>query len=533
MKIGKIKIGDLFSKLNLLNIEYEHAHKNLDDIFIRTPFGDFSKILAFVRKNALAVRVKTESNKTLVAASNHIVITKNGEQYLKDANEILIVDEIEKVFDNIVSKEFVGNRDLYDISIREPHLYVDTNGFVHHNSSLSKALCNDVGCEYLFINGSDENGIDTFRNKIKNYASSVSLNGKRKVIIIDEADYLNCFTEDTLVEIGTLQSSEKIPLKDLDLYDYPIVSFNTEYMRFENDTGRIITDTEKEVFEVTFDIGEPVQVTADHPFICYSDENCYEVSINSGLKNEKVILRNYDLAKVLSIKPIGVRRVLNLEVDKNHTFVVGSGFVVHNCNSIQPALRSAMEEFSKNTSFIFTCNYPNKIIAPIHSRCSVVDFTLKNSEKAKIAKEFFNRIKYILNTEGIDFDEKVVAEVIKRHFPDFRRVINELQKYSKFGAIDSGILGQLEGTSVEKVIEFMRNKDFKSIRSWAASGDYDSSVIFKHLYDGLNNFLEPASIPQAVLIIADYDYKANFVSNPEINLVACLTNLMVDLDFKS
>ncbi len=435
--------------------------------------------------------------------------------------DCVLPDRIKTVF-----REYVKTGEI-------PHLLLSSNNPGSGKSSISRALCSDVGCEYLFINGSDENGIDTFRNKIKNYASSMSLDGKRKVIIIDEADYLNCLVAETTVEIGTLQDSQQIQLKDLVFgKEYPIVSFNMEIMRFENDFGKVISDSEKEVYEVTFDIGKPIQLTADHPLIAYSDEECYEVCINTGLIGKDIVVRNYYTAKVINVKPIGIKRVINLTVNNNHTFVVGSGYVVHNCNSIQPALRSAMEEFSKNTSFIFTCNYPNKIIAPIHSRCSVVDFTLKNSEKTKVAKEFFNRIKYILTTEKIEFDEKVVAEIIKKYFPDFRRVINELQKYSKFGAIDSGILGQIEGTSVTKVIEFMKNKDFKSIRNWAASGDYDASVIFKQLYDGLYNFLEPNSIPQAVLIIADYDYKANFVTNPEINLVACLTNLMVELDFK-
>lgn len=436
--------------------------------------------------------------------------------------DCILPDRIKTVF-----REYVKTKEI-------PHILISGNPG-SGKTSIAKALCNDVGCDYLFINGSDENGIDTFRNKIKHYASSLSLSGGRKVIIIDEADYLNCLEENETVLIATDDGNKKVPLNELEFgIEYPVVSFNMETMFFEDDIGWIVADSEKAVFEVTFD-NDPqktLKVTADHPFIVYQDEHCYERAINDNLIGSEVISSSYELSKVTAIKYIGIRRVINLEVKKNHTFVAGPGLVVHNCNSIQPALRSAMEEFSKNTSFIFTCNYPNKIIAPIHSRCSVVDFTLKNSEKASIAKQFLIRIRNILQTENIQYDDKVVAEVIKKHFPDFRRVINELQKYSKFGAIDTGILGALENTSIDKVIQFMKNKDFRSIRGWAASGDYDSSTVFKHLYDELYAFLEPQSIPQAVIIIADYDYKANFVSNKEINLVACLTNLMVELEFK-
>lgn len=259
-------------------------------------------------------------------------------------------------------------------------------------TTVAKAMCNEVGCDYLVINGSDESGIDTFRVKIKNYASSMSLAGGRKVIIIDEADYLNP-------------------------------------------------------------------------------------------------------------------------------------------NSTQPALRNAIEEFASNCSFIFTCNYKNRIIEPLHSRCAVVDFTLKNGDKAKMAKEFFVRIKEILRSESVDFEDKVVAELIKKHFPDFRRVINELQRYSQFGKIDSGVLAQIANVSISEIVKHMKEKDFGSIRKWVASGDYDANVVFRQIYDALYDVLKPQSIPQAVLILADYQYKQAFVADGEINLVACLVELMGNCEF--
>ena len=259
-------------------------------------------------------------------------------------------------------------------------------------TTIAKAMCNEIGCDYMVINGSDENGVDTIRVKIKNYASSVSLSGGRKIIILDEADYLT--------------------------------------------------------------------------------------------PNAQAILRN------------------------------------------------AIEEFASNCSFIFTCNYKNKIIDPLHSRCAVIEFNLKNGEKAQMASAFFKRITHILNTEKVDFDEKVIAEVVKKHFPDFRRVINELQRYSKLGKIDVGILSQIGDISITQIVKHLKEKDFTSVRKWAASTDIDNTTFFRKLYDALYDIVKPQSIPQAVLILADYQYKQAFVADHEINLVACLTEIMANVEFK-
>ena len=259
-------------------------------------------------------------------------------------------------------------------------------------TTIAKAMCNEIGCDFMVINGSDESGIDTFRTKIKNYASSMSLTGGRKVIIIDEADYLNP-------------------------------------------------------------------------------------------------------------------------------------------NSTQPALRNAIEEFASNCSFIFTCNYKNRIIEPLHSRCAVIDFGLKNGEKAKMASAFFKRIQSILQSEKIDADEKVLAELIKKHFPDFRRVLNELQRYSQFGKIDTGILVQIADISIDELSKHIVAKDFGAIRKWVSSHEIDNTSLFRKLYDTLSDTLKPSSVPQAVVILADYQYKAAFVADQEINTVACLTEIMVNCEF--
>ena len=259
-------------------------------------------------------------------------------------------------------------------------------------TTVAKAMCEEIGCDYMVINGSDESGIDTFRTKIKNYASSMSLSGGRKVIIIDEADYLNP-------------------------------------------------------------------------------------------------------------------------------------------NSTQPALRNAIEEFAINCSFIFTCNYKTRIIEPLHSRCAVIDFGLKNDEKAAMASQFFKRLQGVLQSEKIEYDDKVIAELVKKHFPDFRRVLNELQRYSQFGKIDIGILAQIGNIQLQEIVKHIKAKDFGAIRKWVATSDLDSNSVFRQIYDSLYDFMKPHSIPQAVLIIADYQYKNAFVADTEINLVACLTELMANCEY--
>ena len=259
-------------------------------------------------------------------------------------------------------------------------------------TTVAKAMCEEIGCDYMVINGSDESGIDTFRTKIKNYASSMSLSGGRKVIIIDEADYLNP-------------------------------------------------------------------------------------------------------------------------------------------NSTQPALRNAIEEFAINCSFIFTCNYKTRIIEPLHSRCAVVDFNLKNDEKSSMASQFFKRLQSVLQTEKVEYDDKVIAELVKKHFPDFRRVLNELQRYSQFGKIDTGILAQIGNVQLQEIVKHIKSKDFGAIRKWVATSDLDANGVFRQIYDSLYDFMKPQSIPQAVLIIADYQYKNAFVADTEINLVACLTELMANCEY--
>ena len=204
-----------------------------------------------------------------------------------------------------------------------------------------------------------------------------------------------------------------------------------------------------------------------------------------------------------------------------------------NPDSVQPALRGFIEKFGNNVSFLFTANYPNRIIDPIHSRCAVFDFVIPKNEIKKIAEKYLELCGDILSKENVEYENKVLAELIMKHFPDFRRVLNELQRYSTSGRIDTGILTSLEEVNVGELVTSLRGKKFSDMRKWANSNiDTDTAKIFRKLYDSLSGYLKPQSVPQAVLIIADYQYKSAFVADQEINLVACLTEIMVECEFK-
>jgi DNA polymerase III delta prime subunit len=317
------------------------------------------------------------------------MIESRDEQFLwvekyrpQKIDDCILPESLKKTF-----KDYVAQGEL-------PHFLLCGTAGVG-KTTIAKALCNEIGAEYVILNGSDTGGhIDTLRTTIKGFATSVSLTDAKKVIILDEADYLQA-------------------------------------------------------------------------------------------------------------------------------------------NSTQPALRNYMEEFSANCRFIFTANYKNRIIEPIHSRCAVIEFKIDTKEKQEIAAAFFKRATAILKQENIEFDPKVVAELITKHFPDYRRILNEMQRYSVSGKIDSGILVNMSEESFKGLIKLMKDKDFTEVRKWVAkNSDADTTALFRELYDNASVNMDVNSIPPMVLILADYQYKAAFVADHELNIMAALTEIMAQCKFK-
>jgi len=224
---------------------------------------------------------------------------------------------------------------------------------------------------------------------------------------------------------------------------------------------------------------------------------------------------------------------VSLTEESKHKVVIIDEADYMNADSVQPALRNFIETFYNNCRFIFTCNYKNKIIPALHSRCTVIDFTIKNGQKVKTAKSFMERMSFLLKSENIEFDKKVLAELIQKYYPDFRRTINELQRYSVRGKIDSGILFSLSEANNKDLIKTLKDKKFNDMRKWVVNNiDKEPASLFRGIYDVLYEALDSKSVPQAILIIAGYQYKAAFVADQEINMVACLTEIMASCKFK-
>jgi len=222
-----------------------------------------------------------------------------------------------------------------------------------------------------------------------------------------------------------------------------------------------------------------------------------------------------------------------VSISGNKKVVILDEFDYSNANSIQPALRGAIEEFADNCRFIITCNYKNRIISPIHSRCTNIEFTIPSEEKPTLAGQFMQRVKTILDKEAIPYEDKILAQLITKYFPDFRRVLNELQRYSVAGIIDIGILSQIGEVQVKELAIAMKGKNFTEARKWVVSNlDNSQTELFRKIYDGLHDYVTPSSIPQAILILADYQHKAAFVADQEINLTACIVELMMECEFK-
>ena len=254
------------------------------------------------------------------------------------------------------------------------------------------------------------------------------------------------------------------------------------------------------------------QLGADFYVINGSDEGRFLDTVRTNAKN---------FASTVSLTSESKHKVIIIDEADNTT------------SDVQLLLRASIEEFSRNCRFIFTCNYKNKIIEPLHSRCAVIDFNVNKKDKPTIAAGFFQRIIEILDLEKVRYDKKVIIELINKHFPDWRRVLNECQRYSVGGEIDSGILASFSDVSVNELLKNLKDKNFSEVRKWVNTNlDNDTTLLFRRIYDSLYDSLVASSIPAAVLVLAKYQYQVAFVADQEINLLACLTEIMVECEFK-
>ena len=254
------------------------------------------------------------------------------------------------------------------------------------------------------------------------------------------------------------------------------------------------------------------ELGVDYYVINGSDEGRFLDTVRNNAKN---------FASTVSLSSEAKHKVIIIDEADNTT------------NDVQLLLRASIEEFAGNCRFIFTCNYKNKIIEPLHSRCAVVDFSIKGKEKQEIAASFFSRLNYILDTEKVGSDKKVLAQLINKHFPDWRRVLNECQRYSVAGKIDTGILATFSDVKTDDLFKNLKEKNFPEVRKWCVNNlDNDPAVLLRRIYDSLYTSLVPSTIPAAVLILAKYQYQIAFVADQEINMLACLTEIMVECKFK-
>ena len=254
------------------------------------------------------------------------------------------------------------------------------------------------------------------------------------------------------------------------------------------------------------------QLGADYFVINGSDEGRFLDTVRNQAKN---------FASTMSLTSDSKHKVIIIDEADNTT------------SDVQLLLRANIEAFYKNCRFIFTCNYKNKIIEPLHSRCSVVDFSISRQDKPSIAAQFFTRINEILEKENVKSDKKVIAELINKHFPDWRRVLNECQRYSAGGEIDTGILVTISDTHIKELVDYLKKKEFPNVRKWIVQNlDNDTNAILRNVYDSLYEYMKPQSIPEAVMVIAKYQYQSAFAADQEINLLAAMTEIMCNCEFK-
>ena len=295
----------------------------------------------------------------------------------------------------------------------------------------------------------------------------------------------------------------------------------------------ILPDNTKKTFQSFLDKGEiPNMLLAGPPGIgktTVAKALCNELGVDCYVINGSDEGRFLDTVRN---NAKSFASTVSLSSDAKHKVIIIDE-ADNTSNDVQLLLRAFIEEFAGNCRFIFTCNYKNKIVSPLHSRCAVIDFSIKGKDRVELAGQFFKRLQQILDQEAIGYDAKVLAELINKHFPDWRRVLNEIQRYSVGGKIDSGILASFSDVKTNDLFKRLKEKDFPSVRKWVVNNlDNDPSVLLRSIYDACYNNLEGPGVAAAVLIIAKYQYQSSFVADQEINILACLTEIMVECQFK-
>lgn len=386
-----VSLAELFNVFLMNRFPYNELKSLEEKVYIKTPENDWVPIKGLIKKQDEKLKLSFGNNLTsFICGKKHIVLSSKGLVFAEDSEDVFNIHLWS--FTKIVSKEDVGYGDVFDISIENPHLYVTPNGFVHHNTTCIKALCNQLDLEYLFINSSEQRSIDVLRQDVTAFVSTLSLEGRKKAVVFDEF-----------------------------------------------------------------------------------------------------------------------------------------------CNSLQTtqnALRGFIEQYS-SVKFFFSCNFIDKIIQPLQSRCSVLDFNWPKEDTKYLKTKFFGRVKQILENENISFKKEVVVELINRYFPDFRRVINELQKYSITGVIDEGLLSYSKELDLNDLFSAIQEKKFNTVREWAESNsDMNYEIFYRNFYKELKTLVEPSCLPAIILILGQYQFRHSSVMDKNINLLCCLVEILSEVKFK-
>ena len=443
-------------------------------------------------------------------------------------DDCVIPDKLKKTLKGFVKKNQIPNI-----------MFTGTQGT--GKTTCAKALIRELGAEYIHINCSEASGKAMIEESVIPFASTISIENPDtpKFILCDE-----CIEENETVRIGTVDDYKDVPIKTLEMdKEYPIVSMNMETGKLENDSGYLCTDKEDALLKVEFSNGKTLTCNSQHPFVLKEDgettwkklrliDLVEEALMAEGSVGAKYIIPfEHEYTTISKVYFAGTGRVMDVHVRKNHTFITSNGLITSNCDYLTPhaqaTLRGVIEQFALTTRFIFTGNYPERIIPALKSRCTHFDMSINKADKPELLMNFYNRCSSILTENNVTFEQKPLGMFIAKHFPDFRKIINELQSYSSgSGTIDSGILTLATDTIASSLYPLLKDKDFDGCRKWVSENLSSPEDVFTSLYNAMKDHIEPQNQPELILILAQYQDYATRVANQQINLMACFVELM-------